>query len=78
MPTMTRHARLRISTTSYSVMPGLDPGIHVLTAAPFEGVDGRDKPGHDGGKLLPHAAFFPLAFLNSSNTRLASRSMIKR
>ncbi|MEY9180412.1 hypothetical protein ABIG06_002335 [Bradyrhizobium sp. USDA 326] len=28
-------------------MPGLVPGIHVLCAA-WIGVDGRDKPGHDG------------------------------
>ena len=28
-------------------MPGLVPGIHVLGSAK-EGVDGRDKPGHDG------------------------------
>ncbi|MDD1526363.1 hypothetical protein C7U92_03355 [Bradyrhizobium sp. WBOS7] len=28
-------------------MPGLDPGIHVLMPFPWEGVDGRDKPGHD-------------------------------
>jgi hypothetical protein len=27
-------------------MPGLVPGIHVLSAA-CEDVDGRDKPGHD-------------------------------
>jgi hypothetical protein len=27
-------------------MPGLVPGIHVLRAA-WQGVDGRDKPGHD-------------------------------
>ena len=27
-------------------MPGLVPGIHVLGAA-WQGVDGRDKPGHD-------------------------------
>jgi hypothetical protein len=27
-------------------MPGLVPGIHVLAAK--KGVDGRDKPGHDG------------------------------
>jgi len=27
-------------------MPGLVPGIHVLRAA-LQGVDGRDKPGHD-------------------------------
>jgi hypothetical protein len=29
-------------------MPGLVPGIHVLTAFEKEDVDGRDKPGHDG------------------------------
>jgi len=29
------------------VMPGLVPGIHVLCVA-WQGVDGRDKPGHDG------------------------------
>jgi hypothetical protein len=27
-------------------MPGLVPGIHVFTLSK-EGVDGRDKPGHD-------------------------------
>jgi hypothetical protein len=27
-------------------MPGLVPGIHALAAK--KGVDGRDKPGHDG------------------------------
>jgi hypothetical protein len=33
-------------------MPGLVPGIHVLTAAPFKkDVDGRDKPGHDEGSI---------------------------
>ncbi len=30
-------------------MPGLVPGIHVLATAQEEDVDGRDKPGHDGG-----------------------------
>jgi hypothetical protein len=29
------------------VMPGLVPGIHVLTASHIKDVDGRDKPGHD-------------------------------
>jgi len=29
-----------------AVMPGLVPGIHALLCAK-EGVDGRDKPGHD-------------------------------
>ena len=32
---------------SHSVMPGLVPGIHVLTPSPSKRVDGRDKPGHD-------------------------------
>ncbi|MET3993616.1 hypothetical protein ABIB94_005520 [Bradyrhizobium sp. JR7.2] len=27
-------------------MPGLVPGIHVLSTT-WQGVDGRDKPGHD-------------------------------
>ena len=30
------------------VMPGLVPGIHVLTTVGKKDVDGRDKPGHDG------------------------------
>ncbi|KGT78276.1 hypothetical protein MA20_19375 [Bradyrhizobium japonicum] len=33
------------------VMPGLVPGIHVLRSA-WQGVDGRDKPGHDGMEAL--------------------------
>src|SRR5262249_5864553 len=32
------------------VMPGLDPGIHVFRATDKKVVDGRDKPGHDGGE----------------------------
>jgi len=28
-------------------MPGLDPGIHVLSSRRIKDVDGRDKPGHD-------------------------------
>jgi N-methylhydantoinase B len=32
---------------AYSVMPGLVPGIHVLSGPPNQDVDGRDKPGHD-------------------------------
>jgi len=30
------------------VMPALVAGIHVLLRLPVKGVDGRDKPGHDG------------------------------
>ena len=33
------------------IMPGLVPGIHVLRSA-WQGVDGRDKPGHDGMEAL--------------------------
>ena len=29
--------------------PGLVPGVHANTAVEKKGVDGRDKPGHDGG-----------------------------
>ncbi|MFN3657598.1 MAG: ABC transporter [Pseudolabrys sp.] len=37
-------------------MPGLVPGIHVLTAAQLtKDVDGRDKPGHDKGNCTPAA-----------------------
>jgi hypothetical protein len=31
-------------------MPGLVPGIHVLLSSSTKDVDGRDKPGHDGGR----------------------------
>jgi len=31
------------------VMPGLVPGIHAFLGSK-QGVDGRDKPGHDGGE----------------------------
>jgi hypothetical protein len=30
------------------VMAGLVPAIHVLNAVLAQGVDARDKPGHDG------------------------------
>jgi hypothetical protein len=30
-------------------MPGLDPGIHVFVSSCKKDVDGRVKPGHDGG-----------------------------
>jgi hypothetical protein len=29
------------------VMPGLEPGIHVLLQVGKKDVDGRDRPGHD-------------------------------
>jgi hypothetical protein len=31
------------------MLPGLVPGIHAFWSVE-EGVDGRDKPGHDGGE----------------------------
>ena len=36
-------------------MPGLVPGIHDLRAPSTQGVDGRDKPGHDMGMILSDA-----------------------
>jgi hypothetical protein len=40
MPGQKREARLRADV----------PGIHVLRIIGKKNVDGRDKPGHDGGK----------------------------
>ncbi len=34
------------------VMPGLDPGIHVLASLSKKDVDGRVKPGHDGKGVI--------------------------
>jgi hypothetical protein len=34
-----------------AVMPSLVPGIHVLKSSRIKDVDGRVKPGHDGGKI---------------------------
>jgi hypothetical protein len=34
-------------TTTWTVMPGLVPGIHVQSQSDFKDVDGRDEPGHD-------------------------------
>jgi hypothetical protein len=33
-------------------MPGLVPGIHVLSFSSKKDVDGRDKPGHDGEWII--------------------------
>ncbi len=38
-------------------MPGLVPGIHVLLSLGGKNVDGRDKPGHDGGPTARSRAF---------------------
>ena len=44
-PAMTPERRPASDTRS--VMPGLEPGIHVFYQGRFQVVDGRDKPGHD-------------------------------
>jgi hypothetical protein len=36
-------------------MPGLVPGIHAFLRFCKQGVDGRDKPGHDDGEAVPLA-----------------------
>ena len=41
-------------------MPGVVPGIHVFFLTK-QGVDGRDKPGHDDGWIYLQAYFTPLA-----------------
>jgi hypothetical protein len=38
---------MQAASAQLLVMPGLDPGIHVLRPYPKKGVDGRVKPGHD-------------------------------
>jgi len=40
-------------------MPGLVPGIHVFQHHHGKGVDGRDKPGHDGGEHFARFATKP-------------------
>jgi hypothetical protein len=42
--------------TNSLVMPGLVPGIHIFILK-SEGVDGRDKPGHDEKINLQRYAF---------------------
>ncbi|NEW88423.1 ABC transporter [Rhodopseudomonas sp. WA056] len=39
-------------TTFQRVMAGLVPAIHVFLPDAPEGVDARDKPGHNGGCYL--------------------------
>ncbi|MDA9527942.1 hypothetical protein ACM42_05775 [Bradyrhizobium sp. CCBAU 25338] len=51
------------------VMPGLVPGIHVLRSA-WQGVDGRDKPGHDGVEALVPAIWGCPAGIGKSVGRL--------
>jgi hypothetical protein len=44
------YAKLRRPGCVFVVMPGLVPGIHAFNSR--QGVDGWDKPGHDGSDLL--------------------------
>jgi hypothetical protein len=43
-----------------AVMPALVAGIHVLLSRSKEGVDGRDKPGHDGAEKCFNMTGIPL------------------
>ena len=56
------------------VMAGLVPAIHVLDGF-AEGVDGRDKPGHDGVELSAYAASTSTSslYLQRGNRQLALR-----
>ncbi|MEA3071801.1 MAG: hypothetical protein QOD29_3247 [Alphaproteobacteria bacterium] len=53
-------------------MPGLGPGIHVF--AESQGVDGRDKPGHDDRRECKHRVSTPTKVLYFA----FSRGMISR
>src|SRR5690606_18222052 len=44
------------SRSSCRVMPGPDPGIHVVGRGAVQDVDGRDEPGHDKGQVWPLGA----------------------
>ena len=37
-------------------MPSLVPGVRDFSKAGFNGVDGRDKPGHEGHEVTPRIA----------------------
>jgi hypothetical protein len=45
-----REKSMEVPSILYVVMPALVAGIHALAAR--GGVDGRDKPGHDGVEML--------------------------
>jgi hypothetical protein len=42
------------SNHPFIVMPALVAGIHVFLAELQQGVDGRDKPGHDSEEVTEH------------------------
>jgi phosphoglycerate kinase len=54
-------------------MPGLVPGIHVLSLSPREDVDGRDKPGHHEGKRPMSKSFRTLDDVNVKGKRVLLR-----
>ncbi|MGJ5082195.1 hypothetical protein [Bradyrhizobium sp. HKCCYLS3013] len=62
---------------SFSVMPGLVPGIHVFPRMPND-VDGRDKPGHDDGeasvRIIQVAAYAFAVAQGAESTRKSRQS----
>ena len=52
--------RLPFMSNHSAVMPALVAGIHVLLSRSKEGVDGRDKPGHDGAEKCFNMTEIPL------------------
>ena len=56
------------------VMPGLEPGIHVLRTYPKKDVDGRVKPGHDSAYSAACAGLSNLASFISSCRAIGSQS----
>ena len=54
-PGKQRHPKSLTDTSPNAVIPGRVPGIHAFATASTraEGVDGRDKPGHDGAFVIP-------------------------
>ena len=58
-------------------MPGLVPGIHILRAL-WQGVDGRDKPGHDVAASLRRPYFFTIAHAGSGGPKALSPEIVVR
>ncbi|RZN08435.1 hypothetical protein CWO91_22490 [Bradyrhizobium genosp. SA-3] len=56
---------------SQLVMPGLDPGIHVLRQSRMH-VDGRVKPGHDGGARRVHHSLSSRSCIPSPSRSVAT------
>ncbi|QUS38232.1 DUF1036 domain-containing protein [Tardiphaga alba] len=63
------------SRSRSSVVPGLVPGIHVFWQRVTQGVDGRHKAGHDGGKSFGHALLLGASFFLTAFTTTASADL---